>query len=331
MRAAVIEGVGRVTVTDVPEPVPGPREVRGRGGRVRHLRHRPAHPRRRVRPGAADRARPRVRRRGRRARRRGRATLRAGDRVAVDPSLYCHECHYCRIGRNNLCERWNAIGVSVPGGAAEYAAAPAANCVVLPDQLPTRRRRADRAALVRGPRLRRPERPSRRPRPDLRLRNHGADDAPARPAHRCGLVDVVDLNPERLVTARRPGQLRDRHLRRRAGPPARLGAGHRRHRRRRRRSRTASAGSRRAAPSCSSASRPTRRGSPSTRTGSTTRRSPSPARWPSCTASSAPPSCSRAASSTRTCSSATGSRWPTTPAAIDRVRRGIGRKIQVLP
>ncbi|MBY8880073.1 zinc-dependent alcohol dehydrogenase family protein [Actinacidiphila acidipaludis] len=64
--------------------------------------------------------------------------LAVGDQVAVDPSLYCHECHYCRIGRNNLCERWNAIGVTVPGGAAEFASAPAANCVRLPEHIRTR-------------------------------------------------------------------------------------------------------------------------------------------------------------------------------------------------
>jgi 2-desacetyl-2-hydroxyethyl bacteriochlorophyllide A dehydrogenase len=60
-----------------------------------------------------------------------------GDRVAVDPSLYCHECHYCRLGKNNLCQRWGAIGVTVAGGAAEYVAVPAANCVVLPEQVAT--------------------------------------------------------------------------------------------------------------------------------------------------------------------------------------------------
>jgi 2-desacetyl-2-hydroxyethyl bacteriochlorophyllide A dehydrogenase len=60
-----------------------------------------------------------------------------GDRVAVDPSLYCHECHYCRLGKNNLCQRWGAIGVTVPGGAAEYVAVPAANCVVLPEGVAT--------------------------------------------------------------------------------------------------------------------------------------------------------------------------------------------------
>ena len=66
-----------------------------------------------------------------------------GQRVAVDPSLYCNECHYCRIGRNNLCERWNAIGVSVPGAAAEYALAPVGNCVVLPEHV-----RIEDAALI---------------------------------------------------------------------------------------------------------------------------------------------------------------------------------------
>jgi 2-desacetyl-2-hydroxyethyl bacteriochlorophyllide A dehydrogenase len=63
--------------------------------------------------------------------------VREGDRVAVDPSLYCHECHYCRLGRNNLCLRWAAIGVTAAGGAAEYCAVPAANCVVLPEDVAT--------------------------------------------------------------------------------------------------------------------------------------------------------------------------------------------------
>jgi 2-desacetyl-2-hydroxyethyl bacteriochlorophyllide A dehydrogenase len=66
-----------------------------------------------------------------------------GDRVAVDPSLYCNECHYCRIGHNNLCERWNAIGVSVAGAAAEYVRAPVGNCVRLADHI-----RLEDAALI---------------------------------------------------------------------------------------------------------------------------------------------------------------------------------------
>jgi 2-desacetyl-2-hydroxyethyl bacteriochlorophyllide A dehydrogenase len=69
--------------------------------------------------------------------------LAVGTRVAVDPSLYCNECHYCRIGHNNLCERWAAIGVTTAGGAAEYAVAPVANCVPLPEHV-----RLEDAALV---------------------------------------------------------------------------------------------------------------------------------------------------------------------------------------
>ncbi|NEE53486.1 alcohol dehydrogenase catalytic domain-containing protein, partial [Streptomyces sp. SID8455] len=51
------------------------------------------------------------------------------------PSLHCHECRYCRSGRGNLCDNWAAIGVTVPGGAAEFAVAPVANCVKLPEHI----------------------------------------------------------------------------------------------------------------------------------------------------------------------------------------------------
>lgn len=62
--------------------------------------------------------------------------LRVGTGVAVDPSLYCGSCHYCNLGRGNLCERWNAIGVTRDGACAEYAVAPAANCYALPEGVP---------------------------------------------------------------------------------------------------------------------------------------------------------------------------------------------------
>ena len=64
--------------------------------------------------------------------------LTVGDRVAVDPSLYCGECYWCRRARGNQCERWGSLGVTVPGGAAELVAAPAANCVRLPEHVDLR-------------------------------------------------------------------------------------------------------------------------------------------------------------------------------------------------
>ncbi|QBI54454.1 alcohol dehydrogenase catalytic domain-containing protein [Streptomonospora litoralis] len=69
--------------------------------------------------------------------------LREGDRVAVDPSLFCGHCAYCRAGRGNLCANWGAIGDTVDGGFAEFAAAPAVNCHRLPDHVGDRE-----AALV---------------------------------------------------------------------------------------------------------------------------------------------------------------------------------------
>jgi 2-desacetyl-2-hydroxyethyl bacteriochlorophyllide A dehydrogenase len=131
--------------------------------------------------------------------------LAVGARVAVDPSLYCNECHYCRIGRNNLCERWSAIGVSVPGGAAEFAVAPVANCVQLADHI-----RLEDAALIEP----------------LSCAVRGYDVLTSQLgshvliygsgtmglmmlelAKRTGAasVDIVDINPDRLVTARELG------------------------------------------------------------------------------------------------------------------------------
>jgi 2-desacetyl-2-hydroxyethyl bacteriochlorophyllide A dehydrogenase len=61
--------------------------------------------------------------------------LAVGDRVAVDPSLYCGYCRRCRAGRDNLCENWAAIGDTVDGAFAEYVAVPAVNAHKLPAQL----------------------------------------------------------------------------------------------------------------------------------------------------------------------------------------------------
>jgi 2-desacetyl-2-hydroxyethyl bacteriochlorophyllide A dehydrogenase len=131
--------------------------------------------------------------------------LAVGDRVAVDPTLNCGECRQCRLGRFNLCERWRAIGVSDPGGAAEFAAAPEANCVRLPDGVDAR----DAALIeplscaVRGYDVLR-----------MRLADHvliyGSGTMGLmmlQLAKRSGAatVDVVDLNDSRLETARTLG------------------------------------------------------------------------------------------------------------------------------
>lgn len=201
MRAVVISAPGQVEVATVPDPTPEPRQVvvavEGCGicGTDLHILEGEFAPTLPVVPGhefagtvvalGSDVT-----------------ELAVGDRVAVDPSLYCHECHYCRIGRGNLCERWNAIGVTRSGGAAEYCAAPVANCVKLPDHISTQD-----AALIEP----------------LSCAVRGFDVLPRRMgehyliygagtmglmnlelAKRAGAasVDVVDLNANRLETAK---------------------------------------------------------------------------------------------------------------------------------
>lgn len=61
--------------------------------------------------------------------------LRPGQRVAVDPNLACGQCHFCRRQAANHCLNWQGIGVTLPGGFAEYVAAPARACYPVPDAL----------------------------------------------------------------------------------------------------------------------------------------------------------------------------------------------------
>jgi 2-desacetyl-2-hydroxyethyl bacteriochlorophyllide A dehydrogenase len=61
--------------------------------------------------------------------------LREGDRVAVDPSLFCGDCYFCKTNRGNLCERWGAIGDTTDGGFAEYVRVPARNAYRLPEAM----------------------------------------------------------------------------------------------------------------------------------------------------------------------------------------------------
>lgn len=60
---------------------------------------------------------------------------RVGERVAVDPNLYCGECDFCRRQQNNQCLNLQAVGVTRDGAFAEYVAVPARACYRLPDTL----------------------------------------------------------------------------------------------------------------------------------------------------------------------------------------------------
>jgi L-iditol 2-dehydrogenase len=74
--------------------------------------------------------------------------VRPGDRVALDSTVYCGRCGYCRSGRANLCDERRVLGVSCGdyrrnGCFAEYVAVPGRGVHRLPDELPL-----EQAALV---------------------------------------------------------------------------------------------------------------------------------------------------------------------------------------
>lgn len=204
MRAVVISAPGQVEVAEVPDPKPGARQVVvdvsacGICGTDLHILQGEFAPTLPVVPGhefagvvvetGADVTEVAV-----------------GDRVAVDPSLHCHECRYCRAGRNNLCERWAAIGVTTAGGAAEFAVAPVANCVKLPEHV-----RTEDAALieplscaVRGYDILRAQLASR-----VLIYGSGTMGLMMLQLGKltgAASIEVVDLNTDRLATARQLG------------------------------------------------------------------------------------------------------------------------------
>jgi 2-desacetyl-2-hydroxyethyl bacteriochlorophyllide A dehydrogenase len=62
----------------------------------------------------------------------------SGERVIVDPELYCGACFHCRIGQTHLCPNGMLIGRDADGGFAEYVAAPASHVFPLPDSIDSR-------------------------------------------------------------------------------------------------------------------------------------------------------------------------------------------------
>lgn len=59
-----------------------------------------------------------------------------GDRVVVQPSIFCGECEYCKAGKTQLCLHKKFLGVfDVNGAMAEYVAVPAKLLYKMPDSM----------------------------------------------------------------------------------------------------------------------------------------------------------------------------------------------------
>lgn len=61
--------------------------------------------------------------------------VKPGDRVTVDPNIYCGQCDYCRTGRPELCDNLSAVGVTRNGGFEDQFTAPASVVYQIPDNV----------------------------------------------------------------------------------------------------------------------------------------------------------------------------------------------------
>ena len=68
----------------------------------------------------------------------GDSAFQPGDRVIVDPELFCGACFHCRIGQTHLCPNGMLLGRDANGGFAEYVTAPASHVFRLPDSIDSR-------------------------------------------------------------------------------------------------------------------------------------------------------------------------------------------------
>jgi 2-desacetyl-2-hydroxyethyl bacteriochlorophyllide A dehydrogenase len=132
MQAVMIDQPGAVRVVELPTPEPGPNEVLiqtnscGICGTDIHIIDGEFPPTRYpIVPGHEF---------GGRVVDTGEAVRKvvAGDLVGVDPTLNCGACHYCQRGMGNLCENFQAVGITHPGGFAEYVAVPERSVYPLP-------------------------------------------------------------------------------------------------------------------------------------------------------------------------------------------------------
>lgn len=62
--------------------------------------------------------------------------IKVGDRVIVDPYIYCGKCYPCSLGRTNCCTDLNVLGVHIDGGMVEYFVHNSEMLYKVPDNIP---------------------------------------------------------------------------------------------------------------------------------------------------------------------------------------------------
>lgn len=62
--------------------------------------------------------------------------IKAGDKVIIDPYIYCGKCYPCSIGRTNCCTDLKVLGVHIDGGMVEFFTHPSELLWKVPDNIP---------------------------------------------------------------------------------------------------------------------------------------------------------------------------------------------------
>lgn len=58
-----------------------------------------------------------------------------GQKVTIEPQVYCGKCHPCRHGKYNLCEELKVMGFQTTGTASEFFAVDASKVTPIPEEM----------------------------------------------------------------------------------------------------------------------------------------------------------------------------------------------------
>lgn len=62
-------------------------------------------------------------------------TFKVGQKVTIEPQVFCGKCHPCRHGKYNLCEELKVMGFQTTGTASEYFAVDASKVTPIPEDM----------------------------------------------------------------------------------------------------------------------------------------------------------------------------------------------------
>ncbi len=131
----VMTAPGEIIFREVPVPVPGPQEVLIRMMRIGvcgsdiHVYH-GKHPFTKYPVTQGHEVSGRIEALGAEVR-----GLKVGEKVTVEPQVFCGKCYPCTHGKYNLCENLKVMGFQTTGMASEYFAVDASRVTPLPDSM----------------------------------------------------------------------------------------------------------------------------------------------------------------------------------------------------